>query len=319
MNEFIDILTDKIFELCHHHFIKVQQAAYLKEAKAILDHETCIILMDFSGNHSFLVQDAIQSFYWQNQQATLYPFAVYHNDDDGKLKCDCCCVISDHLLHDQTAVHCFISLVIPTICTRNPRINRIKYFSDGAASQFKSFKSLINLMYHEHDFNLKAEHHFFATSHGKSPYDGIGGTIKREAANASLRAAVTNQILTSEQLFLWAKENINGVTMYYVTEEDIISHERKYDLKVHYNEVQTVPGTRSYHCFIPDGYSLVMKRNSSDTINDVHKLNDPKLLQNPTIYQPGKYITCYYDKIWYIGVILECSNENQAVKIKFMI
>ena len=123
-----------------HHFLKVQQAAYLKEAKAILDNETCIILMDFLENYSFLVQDAIQSFFWQNQQATLHPFAVYHNDDNGKLKCDCYCVISDHLLHDQTAVHCFISLVIPTIRTRNPRINRIKYFSDGRASQYKNFK-----------------------------------------------------------------------------------------------------------------------------------------------------------------------------------
>ena len=91
-----------------HHFLKVQQAAYLKEAKAILDNETCIILMDFLENYSFLVQDARQSFFWQNQQATLHPFAVYHNDDNGKLKCDCYCVISDHLLHDQTAVHCFI-------------------------------------------------------------------------------------------------------------------------------------------------------------------------------------------------------------------
>ena len=98
-----------------------------------------------------------------------------------------------------------------------------------------------------------------------------------------------------------------------VTEEDIISHEGKYDLKVCYNGVQTVPGTRSYHCFIPDGDSLIMKRISSDTINDVHKFNDPKLLQNPTIYQPGKYIACYYDKICYLGVILECSNENQGM------
>ena len=106
----------------------------------------------------------------------------------------------------QTAVHCFISLVIPAIRTRNPRINRIKYFSDGGASKYKNFKSLINLMYHEHDFNLKAENHFFATSHGKSPCDGIGGTIKREAANSSLRTVVTNQILTPEQLFLWARE-----------------------------------------------------------------------------------------------------------------
>ena len=66
--------------------------------------------------------------------------------------------------------------------------------------------------------------------------------------------------------------------MYYVTEEDN-SHERKYDLKVYYNGVQTVPGTRSYHCFIPDGDSLIMKRISSDTINDVHKFNAPNFYE----------------------------------------
>ena len=63
-----------------------------------------------------------------------------------------------------------------------------------------------------------------------SSCDVIGRTIQTEPANASLRAAVTNQILTLEQLFLRANENINGVAMYYVNKEDIISHKRKYDL-----------------------------------------------------------------------------------------
>ena len=48
LNEFIDIFTDEIFELCDHHFMKVQQAGYQKEAKAALDNQTFIILMDFS-------------------------------------------------------------------------------------------------------------------------------------------------------------------------------------------------------------------------------------------------------------------------------
>ena len=98
VNEFIDTSTDKIFEVCHHHFMEVQQTAYLKEAKAMLDSKTCIILMDFAENYSFLVQHTIQSFYWQNQQNTFHPFAVYHNDDDGRLKYDSSCVISDYLL-----------------------------------------------------------------------------------------------------------------------------------------------------------------------------------------------------------------------------
>ena len=111
-------------------------------------------------------------------------------------------------------------------------------------------------------------------------------------------------------LFVRAKEKANGVAMFYVTEEDVIVHTRKYDLKVCYNGVQAVPGTHSYRCFIPDGDFFIIKRISSDTINDVHKFIDPKLLRNPTTYQLGKYIACYYDKIWYIEVILKHSAER---------
>ena len=41
------------------------------------------------------------------------------------------------------------------------------YFSDGAASQYKNKKNLINLTHHFEDFDIEAEWHFFATSHGK--------------------------------------------------------------------------------------------------------------------------------------------------------
>ena len=82
-----------------------------------------------------------------------------------------------------------------------PTVNKVKYFSDGAASHYKNYKCLINLIYHIVDHQINAEHHFFDMSHGKSPCDGIGGTIKREAAKASLRAAITNQILTPQDLF----------------------------------------------------------------------------------------------------------------------
>ena len=47
----------------------------------VIKQYTCIILMDFAENYSFLVQDAIQGFYWQADQATLHPFAVYYKDE----------------------------------------------------------------------------------------------------------------------------------------------------------------------------------------------------------------------------------------------
>jgi phenolic acid decarboxylase len=48
ISEFLEVLVDKLYELCHHHFIKEAQSSYLKEAKSSLDDKTCIILMDFA-------------------------------------------------------------------------------------------------------------------------------------------------------------------------------------------------------------------------------------------------------------------------------
>ena len=115
VSEFVEALTDKFYELCHHHFINEAQSSYLTGEKATLDVQTCLILIDFAENYSFLVQDAIQGFYWQNEQATLHPFAVYYKDKHDELRCDCYCVISDHLHHDQTSVHCFLSNLLPMI------------------------------------------------------------------------------------------------------------------------------------------------------------------------------------------------------------
>ena len=63
VSEFIEALTEKLYELCHHHFIKEAQSSFLTETKTNLDDQTCLILMDFAENYSFLIQDAIQGFY----------------------------------------------------------------------------------------------------------------------------------------------------------------------------------------------------------------------------------------------------------------
>ena len=77
-----------IYDLYHHHFIKDSQASYLRDSKENLDNKTCIILMDFAENYSFIIQDAMQGFYWQNSQAMLHPFAVYYRDlSTNELRC----------------------------------------------------------------------------------------------------------------------------------------------------------------------------------------------------------------------------------------
>ena len=105
--------------------------------------------MDFAEKYSFIIQDTIQCFYWQNSKATLHPFAAYYRDlSTNELRCGSYCAISDHLKHKQTTVHCFLTKLQSLICNNLPHITSIKYFIDGAASQYKNFKALINLAFH---------------------------------------------------------------------------------------------------------------------------------------------------------------------------
>ncbi|KAG1681429.1 PiggyBac transposable element-derived protein 1 [Nymphon striatum] len=130
--------------------------------------------------HCVCHQIVFRGLYWQSDQATLYLFAVYRRE----IKCDCYCVISDHLKHNQNVVHCFLRSTLEKIRLDLPHIKLVKYVSDGAASQYKNYKAVVNLIYHENDHKLKAEHNFFASHIEKSTCDGIGATIKREASNA---------------------------------------------------------------------------------------------------------------------------------------
>ena len=102
--------------------------------------------------------------------------------------------------HNTNVVHAFMAKILSHLKSVIT-FNRVLYFTDGAASQYKNYKNLKNLCCHKQDFDIDAEWHFFATSHGKSPCDGIGGTVKRLVARASLQAATSDQILTPHQLF----------------------------------------------------------------------------------------------------------------------
>ena len=212
VTEFIETACESLSKLHHHHFISNAQSAFLKSTKETLTPGTAIILMDFAENYSFVVQDAVQGDHWNNSQATLHPFAVYYTEGQ-ELKCLSLCVVSDHLQHNANVVHAFLSAVLAHLKTVL-QVSRILYFSDGAASQYKNVKNLTNLCNHVTDFGIEAEWHFFATSHGKSSCDGIGGTVKRLVARASLQAATAEQILTPPDLFLWAVTNIHGIKFF---------------------------------------------------------------------------------------------------------
>lgn len=123
--------------------------------------------------------------------------------------------ISDCLQHDTVCVYSFHTNFINFLKCQFLNPKHIYYFSDGCAAQHKNRKNFMNLSYHQEDFDVTAEWHFFATAHGKGPCDGVAGTVKRLARLASLKRPYENHILTSRQLSEWCKENIPLCVFHY--------------------------------------------------------------------------------------------------------
>ena len=181
-----------------------------------------LVSVDFSENYSFILQDAVQGFHWNNSQATIHPFVAYYVDS-GELYHLSYVIISDCLHHDTIAVYlfqkCFIAFLKDFLAERlQPK--KIIYFSDGAASQYKNRKNFLNLCHHREDIDITAEWHCSATSHGKGACNGLGETVKRLAARASIQRPYNDQIMTPRQLFDWASTNVPNVQFSYCSIED---------------------------------------------------------------------------------------------------
>ena len=179
-DEFIEGFLDKLETLRRHDFIAKQQPPYLAERKESLKEGEFLAIGDFSDNFSFVVQDEAQSFHWDNGMVTLHPF-VYQYKDEGQICHGNFVLISYCTTHDTVAVQFFQRCLINHLQEKFQFVSNIVYFSDGSAGQYKNLKNFLNLCLHDEDFDIPAEWHFFATSHGKGPSNEIGGTIKREA------------------------------------------------------------------------------------------------------------------------------------------
>lgn len=106
-----------------------------------------------------------------------------------------------------------------------------------------------NLCHHQKDFNIKAQWSFFATSHGKSECDGIGGTVKRLARKESLQRHLDRHITTAKSFFDFCVEKIQKIIFHFIERSEVNSV--RVLLTKRFEGVKTLPGTRSFHNFVP--------------------------------------------------------------------
>lgn len=196
-------------------------------------------------------------------------------------------------------------------------MKKLYYFSDGSAAQYKNKKNFTNLCYHKNDFGIEAEWHFSATAHGKGSCDGVGGTVKREAARASLQRPYQDQITTPFELYEWLKCNLSKTMEFcYITQEEYIETEQQ--LQHRLSQAVAVPGTRKLHAFIPStcGTKVKTKIFSDSSLSETHAIIDVR--EKLDFEKLTGYIVSLYNDAWWLCYILDKNTDENEIKVTFL-
>lgn len=260
--DFVDTFCDQIRALNKHDFITKKQSNYLKDKKENLENDEIIVLMDFSENLSFEIQDAAQAFYYNKPQCTLHPICIYFKADN-ELKIKSLIIIAENLKHNVEAVYQFQTKLVEYV-KRQYGNKKIIFFTDGAASQYKNKKNFLNLCLFERDFGLKAIWNFFATSHGKSPCDALGGAFKRNVRNHNMKHPIDG-IDNPKKLFEWTQKIKDGkIEFIFCSQNEYDEFEKKLNDRFQ-RKIKTLAGTQSLHAFQPITESMIECRPFSES------------------------------------------------------
>ena len=150
---------------------------------------------------------------------------------------------------------------------------------------------------------------FFATSHGKSLCDGIGGAVKRHASKQSLQRPLNNQILDYKAMLAVCQEEMKSIKFSAIDKDGM--HEERTNMEKQYEDGVTVPGTRSSHHFIPQAASQIGHKlcSEDDSFVDIHDFNILTWVDIGDI-GPSSYTTCVYNSFWWVGLVSHIDKEE---------
>lgn len=153
---------------------------------------------------------------------------------------------------------------------------------------------------------------FFCIITWENACDGVGGTTKREVTKASLQRTVSDHILTPEDMYVFCSQKITGISYIYVKGEEIIA--RQQELVDRFDNCQKLPGTRTFHRYVPLSES-VMRCYLTSKSEEYVDLQVTKVV--PLTLRNSDIIACVYDEQWWLGVIEDSNLERRDVYVKF--
>lgn len=203
-----------------HCYIKDVQYKYFDSVKGEKDRTKAIIQVDFAENATLTEQNQIQSAHWKQRQVTIFTCVIWSGDEVKSLA-----IISDELSHSKYAVWTFLQNIGQFIKRVFPEVHQLIFFSDNAASQFRSKYTVSNLCYLEDDLGFwSIEWVTFAASHGKGAVDGVGAALKNMIWNRVKSENLT--INSAKEYYEEVLKSSKNVTVFFVSSDVIKDNEK---------------------------------------------------------------------------------------------
>jgi len=108
-------------------------------------------------------------------------------------------------------------------------IEKVEIWSDGPSSQFKNRFIATSLNTLEEEFTVKLNWNYFATSHGKGPVDGIGGSLKRQVFDQVIKRKCL--VINAADFVQASKLAGTNIFVQEITEKHIIERNSSLDMK----------------------------------------------------------------------------------------
>ena len=230
--------------IMHTHTKREQSAAYQKlrqaaeSASADYDESRALLQVDWSENYTCIEQNEVQSGHWAHQSVSLYTYSLWYCGEQhaGVLT-------TDKNDHSKTTIVPFMDKILdkwPDCVTH------LDVFTDGPSSQFKNRYMIAIVPALEAEHNIALRWHYFATSHGKGPVDGIEGSAKRFVWNM-VRSG--NAQVTNSESFVKAATGMKNVYVEHMTEQETRDRAAKLNQETVFQASSAVGGVRQIHCF----------------------------------------------------------------------
>ena len=119
-------------------------------------------------------------------------------------------------------------------------------------------------------------------------------------------------------MFKFCKTEIRGIEFIYISKETMVSVWEM--LSECFSRAKTIPGTRSFHQFIPLSRGEIATKSVSEDIDYLLKFEFEQVQQvlSLSMVNTSQFVLCTYDSHKWVGMACEVDTAHKDIEIQFM-